>query len=129
MQKTILCICKALTPIIMLINDIGTGQSEKPLHQLLDPLNDAKRLLVAAINFGNHARKEMVRSILRDPRFIPLCSWDTPVGKEELFGPEFLKQFQEVDDTSNKLGRLLEENRRKKRKRPQGQAYQRKRYG
>ena len=48
----------------MLINDIGTEQSEWQLNQLLDPLNDAKRLQVVAINFGNPAQQEMVLSIL-----------------------------------------------------------------
>jgi hypothetical protein len=97
LQKALLALSKGLVPIIQLINEIGNGEKAKrPMVEAMDSLNDAKRLIIASFNYINQGRKEVVRNDVRDPRFSRLCSWDTTVGDDLLFG-DLSKRLADLD--------------------------------
>lgn len=104
LQKAQTTLNKGITGLARLLDVIGKPDGRKPLADFLDPLQDAFKLLIASSSYVSHSRKENVRTDIRHPnlktQFAKLCSWATPIGETELFGPDILKQFDEVEKST-----------------------------
>ena len=97
---------KALTPIIRMMNGIGTGAlKNKPIQDYSNQINDALRMGTAAFSYMNQARKEIIRNDL-GYSFGQLCSWDYAVPTEYLFSEEVVKQLKEITDTRRQFDDL-----------------------
>ena len=94
-----LFVSKALVPLIGIINESGLSNGDKAGKEIMSAVYDAQRLVIAAFNYGNQVRKEIVRDSVRDGRTVKLCSWDTPVGESLLFA-DIHKRVLEIDSTS-----------------------------
>ena len=82
--QTTSLLTKALVPITQCVSDIGE-KTGKPLSHYLEGFNNSIRLLVSAVNFLNHMRKEVARLHVHDTALTDLCKWDCEVGTETLF--------------------------------------------
>ena len=95
-------ISKAMVPLLTMIKDVGLRQG-KPLAEYTDELQNSLRLLLAAFNYLNQARKELVRGNIRDAPLQTLCTWDYEVGTDELFPFNVSKRCSEMAK-ARKLG-------------------------
>ena len=106
LQQVQTTIGKALTPIIRMMNDIGTGAlKNKPIQDYSNQINDALRMGTAAFSYMNQARKEIIRNDL-GYSFGQLCSWDYAVPAEYLFSEEVVKLLKEITDTRRQFDDL-----------------------
>ena len=106
LQQVQTTIGKALTPIIRMMNDIGTGSlKNKPIQDYLNQINDALRMGTAAFSYMNQARKEIIRNDL-GYSFGQLCSWEYAVPTEHLFSEKVVKQLKEITDTRHQFDDL-----------------------
>ena len=95
-------IAKAMTPIATIISEIGEQKSKK-IEDYFDPLVSSLRLLSAAFNYTNQARKDNIRMNIHDRSLGELCKWDVEVGTEELFPFDCTKKIEEMKK-SKKIG-------------------------
>lgn len=94
---------KALVLLAQCVSDIGE-RAGKPLSHYLEGFNNSIRLLVSAINFLNHMRKEVARLHVHDSALTDLCKWDCDVGTDALFPFDIAKKCDEIHKTK-RLGR------------------------
>ena len=94
---------KALVPIAQFVSDIGEKAGKPPGHYL-EGFNNSIRLLVSAVNFLNHMRKEVARLHVHDSALTDLCKWECEVGKDTLFPFDVAKKCDEIHKT-RRLGR------------------------
>lgn len=92
-QKAQLMLLKGLGPIITIIDDIGKGKKQ-PMETYLESCMDSLRLVTAAFSSLSQVRKDVVRNDVKE--MTKLCTWETPVGKEDLFGVDVMKKLDEV---------------------------------
>ena len=103
-QKVHTCLSKALVPLIGMINDIGEGTAKtKRMDDYHQPITDAIRLSSAAFSMLSQTRKEVMRNDMKYP-FGKLCTWQSNVGVDKLFGDDVLKQLKDVRETARQLG-------------------------
>ena len=95
-QKTQLMLSKALVPLITTVNDIGIGKADE-LAPKLEPLMDVIRLTAGALSQLSQVRKDIIRNDLKYP-MAKLCTWETPVGDDWLFGSDVVKKVKEKSD-------------------------------
>ncbi len=95
-QKTQLMLSKALVPLIMTVNDIGIGKADE-LAPKLEPFMDVIRLTAGALSQLSQVRKDIIRNDLKYP-MAKLCTWETPVGDDWLFGPDVVKKVKEKSE-------------------------------
>lgn len=94
---------KAIVPIVRCLSDIGEKKCES-VHSYLDGFNGSLRLLISAINYINHLRKEVARIHVNDTALAELCKWECEVGTDSLFPFDVAKKCDEIHKT-RKLGR------------------------
>lgn len=107
-QKVQAILAKSMIPIFRVMEHVGKGEGG---DNLLEPLTDAVRLSCASFNFLNQVRKDVVRNELNDPTLARLCTWETPVGVDTLFGVDVLKKLKELDETKSLDRRLKKKGR------------------
>ena len=93
---------KAMVPIVRVLKDAGLQQA-KPVSEYISDLQDSLRLLLAAFNYQNHARKELVKCNVKDTPLQSLCSWDYDVGTNEIFSFNVSKRCGDIA-RSRKIG-------------------------
>lgn len=109
LQKVQAVLAKSMIPVLRVVEDIGAGKVQGATT-FLEPLNDTVSLVSASFSYLNQARKEVVRNDLHDP-IAKMCTWDTPVGVDKLFGVDVLKKAKEVEETKT-LDRQLKKKGR-----------------
>ena len=60
-------------------------------------------LLVAAVNYVNQARKDVIRNCIREPAIIDLCKWEQEVGESELFPFNVANKCDEIRKSKFKI--------------------------
>mgnify|MGYP001547705282 CR=1 FL=1 len=84
-----------------MLDQIGTGAGGS-LENHLPEVSDIVRALSAAFSGLNQARKDNVRADLGQPTNL-VCTWDTPVGTEDLIEGDVKKMIQEHISRKGKL--------------------------
>lgn len=88
---------KGLIPVIRTVHDMKKSAIQA-LDTYLDPMTVTLRLTVVAFSLLNHTRKDVVRN--EQHELAKLCTWDTSVGIDSLFGGDILKKLKDVQEST-----------------------------
>ncbi len=92
----------SLAIIIRLVDQIG-GDVAGACVDHVNELSDAVTMLVMGFTYLSQVHKELIRNALGYP-LAKFCTWDTPVGTEDLF-PDLSKKLKEREESQLKLRR------------------------
>ena len=87
-------------PVIHMVDDIGCNKA-MPKETYLDGLMDTMNLICAAIGYLSQSRKDVIRNDYGEA-VQKICTWEMPVGVDQLFGIDVYKKLDEKDKVSLK---------------------------
>ena len=83
-------------PLLQLLTDIHNDEL-KPMQQYLSSLIDSCRLSVANFNYMHQIRKDVAKLLIKEPALRHICSWECPVGDENIFAFDVNKRVKEYN--------------------------------
>ena len=95
-------ISAAIIPISRILSDIAKKKISVPKEESKS-LHQTVSLLVAAVNYVNQARKDVIRNCIKQPAIIDLCKWDQEVGETELFPFNVSNKCEEMRKSKFKI--------------------------
>ncbi len=92
----------SLAVLVRIVDQIG-GDEAGACADHVTELSDAVTMMVMGFSYLSQVRKELIRNALGYP-LAKFCTWDTPVGVEDLF-PDLSKKLKEREESQLKLRR------------------------
>ncbi len=92
----------ALSAVVKIVDQIGADTAGQCVDHVQE-MSDMVTILVMSFSYLSQIRKELIRNALGYP-IAKFCTWDTPVGIEDLF-PDLPKKLKEREESQLKLRR------------------------
>ena len=94
-------VCKAMVPVLHVLDDVMSNSDCKLLPGRTEALSKALVLMSTVINVSNQGRKNNIQNSIEEPLLRQICGPDTDVGDIDLFDFNVLEKVAELRKARN----------------------------